>query len=68
MLGYVPPNPLYGTQRYILLLFEQLSPGTFPARHNVRGSWDLAGWLQTNEGKIRPVAMNFFYVKNSKKA
>lgn len=67
-IKYEAPRALYGTQRYIVILFEQLSPGSFPPNPTKRMSWDMAGYLKLNEGKLRVKAWNFFYVKNSKKA
>jgi len=62
---YTKPEPPVGNHRYIFLLLEQIAPGTPPKSFD-RKAWDLAGFLQGNADKLRPVAVNFFYASAPK--
>ena len=54
-----------GTHRYIFVLFKQNAPGKLsgfsPNKAKPRVSWDAAGFLKANAGKLEAVAYNFFY-------
>ena len=79
-MPYVRPAPTAGNgrHRYILLLFQQLDErssvytnlakpddATSEQLDQLRPKWDLADFLEGNEGVLEPVAATFIYVSEA---